>query len=316
LDGQHGSFYQSASNINAGTLGAGYFSAYSDLTAELYLNNDADTDLLTRIQSDGRFVNEGQADSITSTMVAFNYAGSASEGGPAADSDQLDGQHGTFYQDASNINAGTLGAGYFSAYSDLTAELYLNNDADTDLLTRLQSDGRYVNTTGPDAITGNFTVNSGNLTVGGEMYYSSSQTRYYHVGRDSMVKSPAETQAFVFGLSTSSCPDGVTCGIISAVQLPERATVTALRVWGSTTSSAHNFVCALQRPDHSGGMSTMASVTSTNTTMILATTTIANPAIDNANYQYQLDCHEDNSARGATVNIYAMRIDYNVDGPE
>ena len=41
--------------------------------------------------------------------------------------DLLDGQHSTFYQDATNINAGTLSPSWYSAYSDLTAEGYLNN---------------------------------------------------------------------------------------------------------------------------------------------------------------------------------------------
>ena len=38
------------------------------------------------------------------------------------DSDKLDGQHGSYYQDASNINAGTLSTDRYSAYTDLGAE--------------------------------------------------------------------------------------------------------------------------------------------------------------------------------------------------
>lgn len=38
------------------------------------------------------------------------------------DVDKLDGQHGSFYQDASNLNAGTLNTDRFSAYTDLGAE--------------------------------------------------------------------------------------------------------------------------------------------------------------------------------------------------
>jgi hypothetical protein len=59
------------------------------------------------------------------------------------DADLLDGLHGSAYRDASNINAGTLGAAYYSAYADLSAEYYLDNNAWGDLLTRGQSDGRY-----------------------------------------------------------------------------------------------------------------------------------------------------------------------------
>lgn len=49
-----------------------------------------------------------------------------------ANADRLDGQHGLFYRDAGNINAGTLGNAYFSAFSDLGAEGYLG-DASGDL---------------------------------------------------------------------------------------------------------------------------------------------------------------------------------------
>ncbi len=72
-----------ADKITTGSIDNSVFSAYSDLTAEGYLDNDANGDLLTRTQSDSRFVNEGQADSITSGMVNFNYAASGSEGGAA-----------------------------------------------------------------------------------------------------------------------------------------------------------------------------------------------------------------------------------------
>jgi hypothetical protein len=61
----------------------------------------------------------------------------------AIEADTLDGQHGAFYRDASNLNAGTLSNARFSAYSDLSAEGYLDNSAGADLLTRAQGDGRY-----------------------------------------------------------------------------------------------------------------------------------------------------------------------------
>lgn len=53
---------------------------------------------------------------------------SVSEGaGSGLDADLLDGQHGTFYRNASNLNAGTLNTARFSAYADLSAEGYLGN---------------------------------------------------------------------------------------------------------------------------------------------------------------------------------------------
>jgi hypothetical protein len=43
------------------------------------------------------------------------------------DADLLEGQHGSYYLTASNIQAGTLGTNYYSAYGDLGAEGYLGN---------------------------------------------------------------------------------------------------------------------------------------------------------------------------------------------
>lgn len=50
----------------------------------------------------------------------------ASDGsGSTLDADLLDGQQGAFYQNASNLNAGTLSTNQYSAYSDLSTEGYL-----------------------------------------------------------------------------------------------------------------------------------------------------------------------------------------------
>jgi hypothetical protein len=75
LDGQDSGAFSladhthSTADIASGTLSNSRFSAYSDLSAEAYLNNDASGDLLTRSQADGRYVNEGQSNSITSAMI-------------------------------------------------------------------------------------------------------------------------------------------------------------------------------------------------------------------------------------------------------
>ncbi|MDD3646900.1 MAG: hypothetical protein PHS44_00145 [Candidatus Dojkabacteria bacterium] len=125
LDSQDSSYYRNVSNINAGTLGSAYFSAYSDLNAEGYVP-------------------------ASSTTIWTNTNDGAGSG---LDADLLDAQTGTYYTNASNINSGTLGTAYYSAYADLTAENYLNNDAGTDLLTQTQLDGRYINNTGDTMTT-------------------------------------------------------------------------------------------------------------------------------------------------------------------
>ncbi|MCK9460926.1 MAG: hypothetical protein M0R80_14910 [Proteobacteria bacterium] len=257
----------SGADITSGTVGTSYYSAYADLTAEAYLNNDADTDILTRAQCDARYpslshthdhgTNTGLADddhpqyfnlsqsetvagipaftggttgstapfSVDSTFLvtslnadlidgqhasefattshahdhgamtgladddhtqyfnlsqaeavtaipAFN-GGTTGASAPftvdstflvtSLNSDLLDGQHGTYYatsahthagvyapvshaHSGADITSGTVGTSYYSAYADLTAEAVLNNDADTDILTRLQGDARYAAT--------------------------------------------------------------------------------------------------------------------------------------------------------------------------
>ncbi len=73
----------SAGDITSGTLDNARFSAYSDLTAEGYLGNAKDSDILTRIQADGRYVNVGEGSSITSNMIVppLSLSGSASTAG-------------------------------------------------------------------------------------------------------------------------------------------------------------------------------------------------------------------------------------------
>jgi len=73
----------------------------------------------------------------------------------ALDADLLDGMQGSGYRNASNINAGMLDSGRFSAYSDLSAEGYLDNSSSSDLLIRSQADARYWNASN---------INSGTLS--------------------------------------------------------------------------------------------------------------------------------------------------------
>jgi hypothetical protein len=163
-----------AGDIVSGTLNNARFSAYSDLGAENYLNNDTDNDLLTRAQLDGRYA-----------FIAHNHTGGH---GSLLDADMLDGQHASAFAPAAHnhsgaditsgtvaaayidstmatdaelasglagkantshthsgadITSGTIGNAYFSAYSDLSAEGYLDNNNGNDVLLRSQADGLY-----------------------------------------------------------------------------------------------------------------------------------------------------------------------------
>ncbi len=59
----------SAGDITSGTLSNGRFSAYGDLGAEGYLDNNAGTDLLTRTQADTRYSGSGHIHTAISTNI-------------------------------------------------------------------------------------------------------------------------------------------------------------------------------------------------------------------------------------------------------
>jgi len=118
--------------------------------------DDADNaDLLDGLDSTA-FASSGHGHSLGSIATdgqLLNAIKNVDGSGSGLDADLLDGQHGSFYQNASNLNAGTLNNSRFSAYSDLISEERLDNNSTSDLPTRSQADGRYVNVTG-DTMTG------------------------------------------------------------------------------------------------------------------------------------------------------------------
>jgi hypothetical protein len=70
--------------------------------------------------------------------------------GSGLDADLLDGQHGSYYRNASNLNAGALSTGRYSAHADLSAEGFLGN-ASGDLA---QNNGTLQTNLNADALDG------------------------------------------------------------------------------------------------------------------------------------------------------------------
>jgi hypothetical protein len=99
-------FNLDVSSVIAGVLNPLYYSAYSDLSSEGYLDNNSGSDLLTR----------SQADALYSRLFEINI---------------------------SNVSEGILDSDYYSAYLDLDSEGYLDNSSGDDLLTRSQADVLY-----------------------------------------------------------------------------------------------------------------------------------------------------------------------------
>ncbi len=179
LDGQESSYYRNASNINAGTLNVARFSAYSDLVDEGYLDDNAGTDLLTRSQANGRYVNEDQGDSVTSAMIVNGTvtADDLQDGaalteildddgaGSGLNADLLDGQHASAFASSSHNHdsrywklAGNSGTDPGSDFIGTTDNVALNFRVNNARAFRLEP-----NTTSPNIIGGY----SGNSVTGG-----------------------------------------------------------------------------------------------------------------------------------------------------
>ena len=100
LGGSLPSSYRDAANLSVGNLSTDRYHAIDDLSAEGFLGNAAGD-------------------------IALNNGSCRPPSTPTL----LDGQQGSFYQNATNLNAGTVSTDRYSAYGDLGAEGYLANAA-------------------------------------------------------------------------------------------------------------------------------------------------------------------------------------------
>jgi hypothetical protein len=118
LDGQHGSYYQNATNINAGAIGEAYLPQGAIDSSEIEDNTLAAIDLsvnvvssLDTVSNDGGNIDliPGSGMSISSDDTANTITLAVST---TANADTLDSQHGSYYQNATNINAGAIGEAF------------------------------------------------------------------------------------------------------------------------------------------------------------------------------------------------------------
>ena len=102
LAGSDQGFYRNATNLNAGELSTDRFSAIGDLSAEGLLDATDGTDLLTRDQSDARYMSSSTTVYSTSAAVlaAIKSVDTNSSG---LNADTLDGEQGSYYRAWANI---------------------------------------------------------------------------------------------------------------------------------------------------------------------------------------------------------------------
>jgi hypothetical protein len=188
------------------TAGAGLVLTGNEFSVTFAGTGVADTAARSDHNHDATYVNEGQPNAITSAMIwdgavtvwdlrdkavttpklddSAVTADKMQDGaalaeildddgsGSGLDADLLDGQDSTAFapvvhtHNAANIISGVLSTDRYSAYADLTAEGYLDNNAGTDLLTRDQADGRYLGTGSAWLLGGNAGTTAGTDFVG------------------------------------------------------------------------------------------------------------------------------------------------------
>jgi hypothetical protein len=138
LDGQQGSYYQNASNINAGTLNTNRYSAYSDLSAESKIGTGS-TQVAAGDHTHTNYVSKtgdtmsGALDMGNNAITNIDWAASDDGTGSGLDADTLDGL------DSSAFAGDNLGDHTATQNINLNGN-YLSGDGD--------SEGIFVNSTG------------------------------------------------------------------------------------------------------------------------------------------------------------------------
>jgi hypothetical protein len=202
----------------------------------------------------------------------------------AGNTTQLNNQPASYYQNASNINIGTLGTNYFSAYADLVAESKIGTGSGQVAAGDHNHDNRYLIKTGADSM-------AGILTVPG-IIYSPAVTDVISVPGEAFVSQ--DNQPFYNGGGTGGAYQSspVTGCLVAAVHLPNNAVVTQFKGFYYNNSSSNNLTIKLIRLSMAGGFySILASFNTTGTPGYGSTnvTNIYNSIIDNTLYGYSVD---------------------------
>ncbi|NIM12535.1 MAG: hypothetical protein GTO45_37760 [Candidatus Aminicenantes bacterium] len=127
LDGQDGSYYQNASNLNAGTVPQARLSASDLLTLIKTVDGSGsglDADKLDN-QEGSYYRNASNLNSGTipsarlSASDLLTLIKTVDGSGSGLDADKLDGQEGSFYRNADNLNSGSVSRARLSELGDV-----------------------------------------------------------------------------------------------------------------------------------------------------------------------------------------------------
>ncbi len=204
---------------------------------------------------------------------------------PKLNAELLNSQPASYYQNASNLNTGTLSTSLYSAYGDLVTDSRIGTGAgqvaagdhvhDARYFTESESDTRYVNVSG-DSMTGNLTV--------GKVVYSPAKTEYFTLSGEAFL--PATDRAYnnSMGMGGAYLTAGSGWGVMTApVNLPQEAFVMAA-TFHFYDNSPSNLKLSLDRmPLPGGSYVEMASVTTSGTPgySSLTDTSISSYKVDN-----------------------------------
>jgi len=132
LDGQHGSYYQSASNLVSGTLSTSRYSAYSDLSSEGYLGN-ASGDIARNVGTLQSNLNADLLDGLHSTSFSASthnhWNGSWSGAGRGLYMSSTDNEVLYAYTSASTQTHAIIGFQNYNSDTTMSAGVYGRGDS-------------------------------------------------------------------------------------------------------------------------------------------------------------------------------------------
>jgi hypothetical protein len=172
----------------------------------------------------------------------------------AGNADLLDNQHGSYYQNAGNINAGTLGNSFFDAYANLVAKGYLGNAAGDLAL----NNGTLQATLNADLLDG---LHAASFTLSGHNHWGESWTGSgsgLTLGGGTTGLSGSGSTYGVFGQTDSTGGYGV-YGISSATSgaaygvYGRSQSTSGYAVWGSSVALTGNTIGVVGATNSSSG---------------------------------------------------------------